>query len=57
MAVPYKQELPPQGGYPMIKYARNLPRRGPSGVGLIVGGIGIMIGGFAMVIRGNRRRW
>ncbi|POW18795.1 hypothetical protein PSHT_05413, partial [Puccinia striiformis] len=38
MSVPYKQELPPVGGYEPIKFKRNLPIRGPSG-SLIMSGV------------------
>ena len=57
MAVAYKQELPPKGGYPPIEYARNLPKRGASGAVMLLAGAAVMAGGFALVIRGNRRRW
>ncbi|KAA1065212.1 hypothetical protein PGT21_032621 [Puccinia graminis f. sp. tritici] len=38
MSIPYKQELPPVGGYEPVKFKRNLPIRGPSG-SLIIGGV------------------
>ncbi|CAD6568261.1 MAG: hypothetical protein TREMPRED_004410 [Tremellales sp. Tagirdzhanova-0007] len=28
----YRQDMPPSGGYAQIKYKRNLPLRGPSGL-------------------------
>ncbi|GAA5823683.1 hypothetical protein JCM5353_005103 [Sporobolomyces roseus] len=31
MALPYKQDLPPSGGFNPIKYKRNLPTKGPGG--------------------------
>ena len=52
-----KQELPPKGGYPPIEYARNLPKRGPSGLVIFIGGAAVMAFGFYHVIMGNRRRW
>ena len=52
-----KQDLPPKGGYPPIEYARNLPKRGPSGVMMFIGGAAVMAFGFYYVIMGNRRRW
>lgn len=52
-----KQELPRKGGYAPIEFARNLPRRGPSGYVAILGGGLVMAFGFAMVVRGNRQRW
>ncbi|KAJ7371522.1 NADH dehydrogenase 1 alpha subcomplex subunit 13 ndufa13/GRIM19 [Desmophyllum pertusum] len=51
-----KQELPPKGGYPPIEYARNLPKRGPSGLALFIGGAAVMAYGFYRVIIGNRKR-
>ncbi|XP_015759263.1 PREDICTED: NADH dehydrogenase [ubiquinone] 1 alpha subcomplex subunit 13-like [Acropora digitifera] len=41
-----KQELPPKGGYPPIEYARNLPKRGPSGMMMFIGGAAVMAFGF-----------
>lgn len=56
--VPYRQDLPPREGYPEIKYARNLPKRGPSGLQLMLGGIATMAFGFYMIYRTNLiRRW
>ena len=52
-----KQDLPPKGGYPPIEYARNLPKRGPSGLMMFIGGAAVMAFGFYHVIMGNRRRW
>lgn len=52
-----KQELPPKGGYPPIEYARNLPKRGPSGMMMFIGGAAVMAFGFYHVIMGNRKRW
>lgn len=52
-----KQDLPPKGGYPPIEYARNLPKRGPSGLVMFIGGAVVMAYGFYHVIMGNRRRW
>jgi len=52
-----KQEMPPKGGYPPIEYARNIPKRGPSGVALFIGGAAVMAFGFYKVIMGNRQRW
>ena len=54
---PVKQEMPPKGGYPPIEYARNIPKRGPSGVALFIGGAAVMAFGFYKVIMGNRQRW
>ncbi len=54
----YKQDLAPKGGYPEFRYARNLPRRGPTGLQLMLGGIATMSFGFYMIYRTNlTRRW
>ncbi|CAG8622691.1 989_t:CDS:2 [Paraglomus brasilianum] len=31
------QDLPPEGGFPSVRYQRNLPKRGPSGSVLLLG--------------------
>ena len=51
-----RQDRPPQKGYPDIKWARNLPERGPSGLVIMIGGVVVMAIGFAGVIYGNRQR-
>ena len=53
--VPYKQDMPPRNGYPAITYARNLPKRGPSGLIMFIGGAAVMTLGLWRVIVGNRR--
>ena len=52
----FKQDLAPKGGYPKIEYARNLPRRGPSGLVIMLGGVATMVFGFYMISRTNRQR-
>ena len=56
MAATYKQDMAPKGGYPEIKYARNLPKRGPPGWAIFLGGISVMSFGFAVAARANQRR-
>ncbi|WFD05675.1 hypothetical protein MVES1_001007 [Malassezia vespertilionis] len=46
-------DLPPTGGYAPIRYKRNLPARGPSGVTLIAGIIGITAFGFYRMGQGQ----
>lgn len=53
MSVPYKQELPPTGGYAPIKFRRNLPIKGPSGSIIISGVFGICLYGFYRYGQGN----
>ena len=56
--IPYNQDRAPKGGYPEIKWSRNLPRRGPSGLMTILGGVTIMSLGFFVVVQSNKeRRW
>ncbi|KAI9023369.1 GRIM-19, partial [Hyaloraphidium curvatum] len=56
MAAP-AQDLPPKGGFPTpVRYARNLPRRGPSGAVILVVGLGAMAYGFAQVGKLNEEK-
>ncbi|GAA5973632.1 hypothetical protein JCM11641_005052 [Rhodosporidiobolus odoratus] len=51
--LPFKQDLPPAGGFPAIKYRRNLPTKGPGGA-LIFGTVAaICTFGFWRVGQGN----
>lgn len=50
------QDRAPKQGYPGIKWARNLPRRGPSGLVTMLGGVTVMAFGFSVVIYTNRQR-
>lgn len=54
--VSYRQDSAPKGGYPEIDFRRHLPRRGPSGLVVMLGGIAAMGVGFFFVIRSNRER-
>lgn len=56
MATTYKQDMAPKGGYPEIKYARNLPKRGPPGWAIMLGGVVVMSSGFLVVAKANQRR-
>ena len=56
MASTYKQDMAPKGGYPEIKIARNLPKRGPSGLVTMLGGVAVMSFGFYMIAKTNRQR-
>lgn len=51
-----KQDSAPKGGYPEFRFERHLPRRGPSGLVLLLGGAAAMAVGFAFVVRGNKQR-
>ena len=56
MAATIKQDSAPKGGYPEFRFERHLPRRGPSGLVLLLGGTAAMAVGFALVVKGNRQR-
>ena len=45
--------MPPAGGFPEIKYKRNLPFRGPSGVVILGGVTAVCAYGFYRVGLGN----
>jgi len=53
MSVPYRQDLPPPGGFEAVRYKRNLPLKGPSGL-VILAGVTLICGyGFYKVGQGN----
>jgi NADH dehydrogenase (ubiquinone) 1 alpha subcomplex subunit 13 len=57
MATPPIQDFAPKGGFPStIRYARNLPRRGPSGAVVLAAVFGIMTYGFMKTAEGNLER-
>ncbi|CAG8477726.1 7052_t:CDS:2 [Ambispora leptoticha] len=43
---PHTQDLPPEGGFPSIRYKRNVPKKGPSGLTLVLGITAISAYGF-----------
>ncbi|CAO1634746.1 unnamed protein product [Sympodiomycopsis kandeliae] len=49
----YNQDLPPKGGYEPIRYRRNIPTKGPSGVAILGGVFAICAYGFWKVGQGN----
>ena len=53
------QDLPPAGGFPNpVRYARNLPRRGPSGAVILAVGATAMGYGFMQIGKLNdEKRW
>eukprot|EP00937_MAST-01D_sp_MAST-1D-sp2_P001700 g1700.t1 len=52
-----RQEMPPKGGFPTVKYARGVPAaRGPSGAALWVGGVIATVVGFYVVGQSNIAR-
>ncbi|KAJ3302493.1 hypothetical protein HDV03_004916 [Kappamyces sp. JEL0829] len=56
MSVPPVQDSPPAGGFKNIRYARNLPRRGPSGAVMLLAVFGVMTYGFIKTAEGNAER-
>lgn len=55
--VPPQQDLPPAAGFPTpVRYARNLPRRGPSGAVILVVGVGVMAYGFSQIGKLNEEK-
>jgi len=53
MSVPYRQDMPPPGGFEAIKYKRNLPLKGPSGLVMFLGVMGITSFGMYRVLQGR----
>ncbi|KAJ8453831.1 hypothetical protein ONZ45_g19549 [Pleurotus djamor] len=37
MTIPYRQDMPPAGGFESVKYKRNLPVRGPGALAILGG--------------------
>ena len=52
----YRQDLPPKGGYAGIRWEKNLPTRGISGVAMFLLCGGVMSVGFTLLIRHQRKR-
>ncbi|CAG8497611.1 10688_t:CDS:2 [Scutellospora calospora] len=52
-AIPQTQDLPRPGGFPSVRYKRNLPQRGPSGLVIftVIGAISAF--GFYRIGQGN----
>ncbi|OZJ04315.1 hypothetical protein BZG36_03172 [Bifiguratus adelaidae] len=50
------QDLPPAGGFSEVRYRRNIPRRGPSGLVIFTGMAAICAFGFWRVAEGNLER-
>lgn len=50
--------MPPAGGFESIKYKRNLPLRGPSGIVILAGVVAVCGFGFYRLGQGNlEKRW
>ncbi|KDQ64412.1 hypothetical protein JAAARDRAFT_28038, partial [Jaapia argillacea MUCL 33604] len=55
-SVPYRQDMPPAGGFEAVKYKRNLPFRGPGGLVVLAGVTSICAYGFYRLGMGNLER-
>ncbi|XP_077868826.1 NADH dehydrogenase [ubiquinone] 1 alpha subcomplex subunit 13-like [Saccoglossus kowalevskii] len=55
-SVPYKQDMPPKGGYGPIAYKRHIPNRGVSGYMMFLGCAGAMTIGMIGLAYSNRLR-
>ncbi|KAK4052175.1 hypothetical protein OIV83_002470 [Microbotryomycetes sp. JL201] len=51
--VPYRQDMPPSGGFEPVKYKRNLPTRGPGGAVVFGAVFAVCAFGFWRVGLGN----
>lgn len=56
MSVPYRQDMPPTGGFESLKYKRNLPYKGPGAYVLLGGVTAICAYGFYRLGKGNLER-
>jgi hypothetical protein len=49
----FYRDMPPAGGFEAIRYKRNLPLRGPSGLAILAGVTALCAYGFYRVGKGN----
>lgn len=49
----YTRDLPPRGGFGPVRYKRNLPAKGPSGIALLATMVGLTTFGFYRVGQNN----
>ncbi|KAF8138359.1 B16.6 subunit of GRIM-19, NADH:ubiquinone oxidoreductase [Boletus edulis] len=56
MSIPYRQDMPPPGGFEAVRYKRNLPFRGPSGLAILGAVTAVCAYGFYRVGKGNLER-
>lgn len=52
----FYRDMPPPGGFEMIKYKRNLPFRGPSSAVILAGVFGVCAYGFYRLGKGNQEK-
>ncbi|KAF4601918.1 hypothetical protein EYR40_005119 [Pleurotus pulmonarius] len=53
LSIPYRQDMPPPGGFESVKYKRNLPFRGPGSLAILGGVTAICAYGFYRLGKGN----
>ncbi|KAI0068576.1 hypothetical protein BV25DRAFT_14276 [Artomyces pyxidatus] len=53
VTTPYRQDMPPAGGFEAVKYKRNLPVRGPGGLAILGGVTALCAYGFYRLGKGN----
>ncbi|EGO02024.1 B16.6 subunit of GRIM-19, NADH:ubiquinone oxidoreductase [Serpula lacrymans var. lacrymans S7.3] len=53
VSLQYRQDMPPPGGFEAVKYKRNLPFRGPSGLVILGAVTAVCAYGFYRVGKGN----
>ncbi|KAK0206835.1 GRIM-19 [Desarmillaria ectypa] len=53
MSIPYRQDMPPPGGFESVKYKRNLPFRGPGALAILGGITLVSVYGFYQLGKGN----
>jgi NADH dehydrogenase (ubiquinone) 1 alpha subcomplex subunit 13 len=60
MALPpskvYKQDMPPPGGFPAVRYKKLSPQRGPSGLAIVLGAVVVSSAGLWYAIADNKER-
>jgi len=56
MDLPYRQDMPPAGGFGTIKYKRNLPTKGPSGLVMLLGVTAVCSYGMYRVFQGRHEQ-
>lgn len=52
----YVQDLPPKGGFPIVKYRKTPLQRGPSGLAIVLGGVALTAWGLYRSYNDNLER-
>ncbi|KIY69705.1 hypothetical protein CYLTODRAFT_488657 [Cylindrobasidium torrendii FP15055 ss-10] len=56
VSIPYRQDLPPAGGFAELKYKRNLPNKGPGSVVFLLGVGALSAFGFWRLGKSNQEK-